>query len=594
VLEISDKIDVAKSTDAPRGRSSRAFYAACAGIFVVALIIRIVHVYQIRAIPLFDHLIGDAATYDRWGQQIASGEWLGRDVFYQAPLYPYFLGVVYKVLGHNLLTLRVVQCVIGAASCVLLALAGREFLSAKVGVLAGALLALYPSSIFFDSIVQKSVLDEVLICTLLYLTGRSLNRTSAGQWLGIGVTLGALMLTRENAAVLVVVILGWTCLHPSLPRPLMRLKAMGLLLAALVAVVLPVSLRNAIVGGEFHITTSQLGPNLYIGNNPKADGAYVPLVYGHGWPEQERADATALAEQAVGRALSPGEVSQYWFGKVLSFIREQPLSWLELMRVKLLLFWNATELGDTEDQYVYADWSAVLRLLNPVLHFGVLCAGAAVGFVLTLRSWRRLWVLYAIIVCYAASVIAFYVMARYRFPIVPPLMLFAASGTLELWDWLRGGRRIEMWLLLVCLVLCGWVLYVTHGIRSDMVRASTYQNIAHVLDEQHKLDEAFHYYSRAREIWPNDALLNIMLGRIRLDQGDASASLPFFAEAVRISPDYAPAHVAYGAGLLVAGQTTAAAERFQRALALDPANERAQEGMRQVRARGGGEFRLAP
>ncbi len=42
--------------------------------------------------PLFYHLTGDARSYDEWAQQIASGNWLGRKVYYDAPLYPYFLG----------------------------------------------------------------------------------------------------------------------------------------------------------------------------------------------------------------------------------------------------------------------------------------------------------------------------------------------------------------------------------------------------------------------------------------------------------------------------------------------------------------------
>src|SRR4051812_30744211 len=109
--------------------SRRTFHLACAAIFMIALMLRLVHLSQIRPIPLFDHPIGDARTYDRWATEIASGHWIGQGVFYQAPLYPYFLGIVYKIVGHSLLGVRVVQCVIGAGSCVLLALAGREFFS---------------------------------------------------------------------------------------------------------------------------------------------------------------------------------------------------------------------------------------------------------------------------------------------------------------------------------------------------------------------------------------------------------------------------------------------------------------------------------
>ena len=83
-------------------------------------------------------------------------------------------------------------------------------------------------------------------------------------------------------------------------------------LLGLAIVLVPVAARNAVVGGGFFVTTSQFGPNFYIGNNPTADGTYASLRYGRGAPEYERQDATELAELALGRRLSPAEVSSYW------------------------------------------------------------------------------------------------------------------------------------------------------------------------------------------------------------------------------------------------------------------------------------------
>ena len=106
-------------------------------IFAVALAVRLIHVWQLRPSPFFDVLLGDAHGYDLWAQRIAGGEWIGSEVFYQAPLYPYFLGVLYAVFGRDLLVVRIVQAVIGSASCVLLAMAGARLFSRRVGVIAG-------------------------------------------------------------------------------------------------------------------------------------------------------------------------------------------------------------------------------------------------------------------------------------------------------------------------------------------------------------------------------------------------------------------------------------------------------------------------
>ena len=80
---------------------------------------------------------------------------------------------------------------------------------------------------------------------------------------------------------------------------------------------LPVVARNYSVDGGFYLTTSQFGSNFYIGNNPNADGTYASIRFGRGAPEFERLDAKEVAEEAVGRALSPSEVSSFWTGRAL-------------------------------------------------------------------------------------------------------------------------------------------------------------------------------------------------------------------------------------------------------------------------------------
>jgi len=50
---------------------------------------------------------------------------------------------------------------------VFLVLAGRRFLSERAGLIAGVLLAVYPPAIYFDGLVQKAALDNVLMCALL-------------------------------------------------------------------------------------------------------------------------------------------------------------------------------------------------------------------------------------------------------------------------------------------------------------------------------------------------------------------------------------------------------------------------------------------
>jgi len=403
------------------------FAPAAFAIFALAFTLRIIHIWQMRSSPFFAVLMGDAHGYDEWAQRIAGGDWIGREVFYQAPLYPYFLAFIYRIAGHSTILVRIMQALIGSCSCVFVAAAARRLFSMPAGVLAGLMLAIYAPAIFFDALLQKSMLDVFFVCLMLWLI---VEIQSPAQFLVLGLAVGALSLTRENAIVFVAVILGWAVLR-------FDVKAAALLILGTAIVLLPVVVRNSLIGGGFYLTTSQFGTNFFIGNHAGADGTYQSLRYGRGAPEYEQQDATELAEYELHRKLTPAQVSSFWTRRALAFIVSEPGQWLKLVGRKTALLVNATEMVDTEDQESHAEWSVVLRLLGPVTHFGLLVPLAFAGLLATWSGRSRLWIQYALLVAYATSVVLFYVFARYRYPLVPMLMLFAAPGALAIVRWFR-------------------------------------------------------------------------------------------------------------------------------------------------------------
>ncbi|MBW8861650.1 MAG: tetratricopeptide repeat protein [Acidobacteria bacterium] len=542
---------------------------------MTALAVRLVHVWQMRATPFFSVLLGDSRGYDEWARRIAAGEWIGHDVFYQAPLYPYMLGVIYAIAGRHLLLVRVVQALIGSASCVFLALAAERLVSRRAGIAAGLMLALYAPAIFFDGLIQKSVLDVFFLCIGLYLIARITvrlkpdttetprfdpgsvrrqpDRGDSGNvrlqpdrhalWFLLGLTMGALALTRENALVFILVIVAWALVagprsqippnpQSPIPNPLARrAKRAAAFAGGLAVLLLPVAARNAYVAGGFYITTSQAGPNFYIGNNANADGTYQSLRFGRGAPEYERQDATELAERGLGRTLTPAEVSSYWIDKALDFITSEPGAWLKLTARKTALLWNATEVLDTESQETHAEYSWPLKVLGIVGHFGVLVPLALLGVVFTWPLRRRLAIVYALTLAYAASVVAFYVFARYRYPLVPMLMIFAAAGMVDARVWLtahatdRGNAFGLAGAAVATIVFCNWPL-----LSATTMRAVTENNLATALQTDGRLDEAVAHYQRA----------------------------------IALQPDYAPAYNNLGTALRAKGKPLDAVAEYQR------------------------------
>ena len=572
------------------GATLDSFAVPALAIFSIALAVRLIHVWQLRRAPFFTLLMGDSKGYDEWAQRIAGGEWIGHDVFYQAPLYPYFLGVVYSLLGRSLLLVRVVQAFIGSFSCVLIALAARRFFSHRVGLVAGLMLALYAPAIFFDGLIQKSVLDVFFVCLMIWLVSiaalpafpafpaRAVSASlPALIWFAMGLAVGGLGLTRENALVFVVVIALWSLARRVVDFKV-RLKETAIFLAGLALVIAPVAIRNHVIdrgGGGFYVTTSQFGPNLYIGNNARADGSYQSLRYGRGAPEYERQDATELAERAEGRRLTPSEVSSYWTNRAIGFISERPGAWLTLMAKKFALIWNRTEMVDTEDQASHADWSLPLRVLGPIGNFGILVPLALFGVIVTWSGRSKLAVLYAMLTAYAASVIVFYVFARYRFPMVPFLILFGATGLTSLLELLRS-RRLELsrhaiaalpsaapvlTAVVVVAIFVNWPI-----VSSASMKAVTENNLGAAFQSEHQIDEALEHYQRATELRPDYAPAYSNMGTALHEKGRLAEAASSAEHALQLQPDFPDAHYNLANVLLDQGKNDQAVAQFRQAL----------------------------
>lgn len=535
-------------------------------VFFLALGVRSVCLWEVTHSVLGITLVGDGRQYDAWAREVAGGDWLGKEVFYQAPLYPYFLAVIYTLFGPYLLAVRIAQVVVGAVSCGLLVLAGNAFFSRRVGGLSGLFLSLYPPQIFFDLTIQKTVLDTFFLSGLL----ASLGQFQRGQriyWLPIaGLLFGALTLTRENALVLIVVILAWLAVHP--PVPILRRLGFSVcfLLGAGVSLV-PVAVRNYVVGGELVLTTAQLGPNFYIGNNPKADGGYLPLRPGRGDPRYERKDATELAEEALGRKLAPGEVSRYWLDRALNFIFEQPGQWLRLLARKWFFVWGASEIVDTEGIEGYEDVSRLMRWLSTVMHFGVLCPLAAFGVVVTSRHWRSLWLLYGIILAIAVSVTLFYVFGRYRASLLPPVVLFAAAAFFPLDPWRALWGRALGALAAAILV----AVYVNQPVgMAETNRSVTYYAHGKALLQLGRPAEAEVALLRAIEAFAEIADAHKLLASIRIQQGRPDEGITHLREAEKLVPTDPAVLSGLGTIFLQQGYPRDAASYLQRSLARYP------------------------
>jgi 4-amino-4-deoxy-L-arabinose transferase-like glycosyltransferase len=568
------------------------------GLFVLAFALRVAYVVEIGDSEFARVLVGDAFAYDAWARAIQQ-DWLGHEIFYQAPLYPYFLATLYSIFGPSLLAVRLAQAALGGAACVLLAGAGRRFFSRAVGLGAGLLLALYGPALFFTGLVHKTALDLFFTTALVYALARADEAlglapapstprglvTRAPRWLALaGVVLGALALTRENALAWLPLLAVWLAWRHGR-------RALAPFLFGAVLVLGPVAARNAVVGGQPFLTTSQGGVNFYLGNNADADGTYTPLRFGRGSFAQEREDAIDLAEHAAGRKLTPAEVSSYWSGRAGSWISAHPGAWLRLLARKWMLVWNDHEIADSDEPIVYRDASFVLRA-TWALGFGVLCPLALVGLVATWPERRRVGVLALLLIASAASTAAFFVFARYRAPMIPLLALFAAAGLGHLAAlWRRRGERDARAALAVALglvVVAAVATRVPFG-EEGHPRATASYNLAVTLEGKDDNARALESYRAAVADNPGFEEAHVNLGALLARGGDFAGAVAEETTALQANPDDATAHTDLANALLQSGRLDDAEFHYRAALRLDPELPSAQDGLavlKDLRARG--------
>lgn len=403
--------------------------------------------------PLAQRPAIDEASYDSWAREIAGGELLGREIFFQEPLYPYVLGGVYALAGdepaEQRRAARWLQAGLGAlAAGVAAALAARLF-GTRAGWVAGLLVALHRPSIWFSSLLLKENLFVLALAALaLGIVATRAKETAPGRWLGLGALAAAGALLRGNLLVLLPLLALWPVGRAVLQR---RWNARVLadcaaFVVGVALVLLPVALRNQHVGGRLVLSTSGAGTNFYGGNNlDNPYGLAKEFDWVRGTPEHEAGDWRREASRRAGRELDATESSAFWMSAALDSIADHPLEHIHILWNKLRLTLGSYEVPDNH----FLEWDArYLPVLGwPLPGFALVGALGLAGLasLLLLRSRMGSEVdlggaaeVAALLVLYVATVVLTVTSERIRLPIVPLLAPLAAGFLLP---WSSGGSR---------------------------------------------------------------------------------------------------------------------------------------------------------
>ncbi len=475
-------------------------------VFVLALIVRSIYFYINRTNnPLFYFPMLDALFHHDWAREILSGDFWGREVFFRAPFYAYLLAFLYKLSGSSIAFAVYVQHIIGSLSVVLVYLLARRHFSPRVSLAAGIIAALYWPLIFFEGDLLFETLIVFLDLVLLLILTVAVQRRSGRMLFAAGIVLGLSAVTRPSILILLpvlpLVFHSFPAAREGTPRAGRAwLRPTALVVAGSLVFILPVLVRNFVVGHDFVPIASQGGVNFYIGNNPESNGsqAFVPGARGDLYGTYQ--GAIELAEKDAGRKLKPSEVSNYYTKKALGFIASSPGPAFNLFCKKLYLFWAGIERSN--DKYIQFFWRRYGLGKVPLPGFWLVGPLSLLGGVLLIRRWREFSLFYLFVLSYMIGVVIFFVNGRFRLPVVPVLIIFASYALLHTYAAVRAKSK-DLVRIVPILAVCVFIVdtdYIAfRGVRAFDETIAHYELASAYLKKGDKYS-ALSEFERANEI----------------------------------------------------------------------------------------------
>ncbi|MFA6109625.1 MAG: tetratricopeptide repeat protein [Candidatus Latescibacterota bacterium] len=556
-----------------------------------ALVLRVIYVLESQANPFFSAPVVDAQAFLDQARQIAQGNWIGgAEPFWQPPLYPYFLALLCALTPEQFLFLaiRLVQAVMGTASCVLVYLLARRAADRRVGRAAALLMAAYGPLIYYDGELLAVPLEILLNLLLLVLLTMATEDDRPGQWIASGAVAGLAAITRPNVLLFLVLYALWQAgvrrAKPGALRGRTLLNRALLLGLPLALIIGAVTVRNYLVGGDLVAISSNGGVNFYLGNNAQYDST-VAIHPGHHWEN-------LVGEPLQAGCTTPSQCSGYFYRKAFAFIGSAPGEYAALLLKKTWLFWSGPEIKRNQSMYYAREHSRLLSLLlwDRVVSFpfGLVGPLSLLGLGLTRgMGTPRASILRLYALGYTASVVLFFVTARYRAPVVPVLLIFAAWALSALVQRVRDrSYRYPATAVAVLLVLLVGLnqgsaarpeddaqlyhdLGEVHLRKADYPRAieflsralqlesdypSAHHNLAVAYLEQQRYDQAILHAREALRSQPMNLDTRSVLAQALAGSGQPREARAELQQVLRRNPSLQPAGYHYGRLLLRQGQ----------------------------------------
>lgn len=448
-------------------------------IFIISFVIRLIYIYFIPTT-----LFSDQSGYDLLAVGISEGEGYGptpllmggvsssacTDYSFMPPGYPFFLAIIYRIFGHNILIAKIFQAFIGSFTCIIIYFIGKNIFNKKIGILSALVAAFYPTFIIFSGLLFTETLYIFLVSLAILYLLKDFDQPSVKNLLIIGLSLGLAMLTRTIIMFFIPFILLWMILYsssknlsekpsssesyPSTKQKKKNLMRFFVLFIIIMCVISPWTVRNYNVHHEFVPISTNGGVAFWYGNNPE--------------PRSSHIDFGDITNNPLINMTDEVQRDRLGYKEGFKFIRENPCTFLFLCVKRFSNFWGLPIWFFIFYEYNYfiipiSKLSFMVLAPLTVIPYIILIPLSIFGIIFHSRSAKTSLLL--LLISYY-TIVHTIVMSthRYHIAIVPFLIIFAIYGACsmnkvrhetESGD-LKTRRKLKLFFVLILLLILVW------------------------------------------------------------------------------------------------------------------------------------------
>lgn len=398
-------------------------------LFLLALAVRLVYLYDSTDSPAFLLPIVDSYAYSQAAASLARGEGFASTFFFQPFLYPFFLSGIFLATGASIAAAKIAQALLGGLTCFLTYRLGLKIFGRGPAIAAGLIVAFYGPLIFFETELLGTGLAAFFFVLLVLLFLKAAEEGTGRAFFLLGLCGALSVLARPTFLPVMVVGCIWLAavFQPPPGQRIRRTAAALLLAAGFIVPLLPVALANRHTTGHFGFLPASGGLNLYIGNNPESDETITAR------PGSRWSDVIDLPKRHGVRG-DMWDRQQFYLSEVGRYAASEPLDFAAGLGEKAVQFIGSRETARNVDIYLFGKWSWLLGALvwkagSFGFPFGLLLPLALLGVVL--RQRKTPLIVWLSVVVFSLSIVLVFVAARYRLPVIPILAVLAGAGVVN-------------------------------------------------------------------------------------------------------------------------------------------------------------------